>query len=287
MPKHWAKALLLAALLTSAEAAQVTLLPQPQPGQVVVWVTRDDALTGRAAQPNDSALLNALRHFSEIVPAAVVGATVECRTAQQVTRVQTDRRGRATCPPVTGALQVRAAGQVASLPDFGVAQADHLTISDIDDTLVKTEVRRGGALRVLGQNALTRPIFPQMPALLRTQAAFGPVLYLSNSPQGLTDELSLLLTHHAFPQGPLLLRDWERESGPQHKSAALAVLARATSARFTLIGDDGEQDPELYAAFARAHAGRVERILIRDVMGGERRVEVERLLSGLPWEWLP
>ena len=106
------------------------------------------------------------------------------------------------------------------------------------------------------------------------QAARGPVVYLSNSPEGLAAPLRELLGKHGLPAGPLLLRDFPGVPGPRHKRQALDALARQTGAAFTLIGDSGEHDPELYAAFVQAWPGRVERVLIRDVVGGERRARL-------------
>lgn len=69
------------------------------------------------------------------------------------------------------------------------------------------------------------------------------------------------------------------------KTAVLDTLAYTTSARFTLIRDDGERDREVYSRYP----GRVERLVIRDVSTPERRREVERLLTPLevPFAFLP
>ncbi len=46
-----------------------------------------------------------------------------------------------------------------------------------------------------------------------------------------------------------------------------AVLAGLPGRRFVLIGDSGEQDPEIYGRIARAHADQVVAVYIRDVTG--------------------
>jgi phosphatidate phosphatase APP1 len=43
------------------------------------------------------------------------------------------------------------------------------------------------------------------------------------------------------------------------------ILARVPHARFTLIGDDGERDPEIYEEIRRLHPDRIEAIWIRRV----------------------
>jgi len=45
------------------------------------------------------------------------------------------------------------------------------------------------------------------------------------------------------------------------------LLAALPGRRFVLIGDSGEQDPELYGAIARKHPGQVAAIFIRNVTG--------------------
>lgn len=285
--------LLLLVCSLPAQATQVTLLDQPQPGQVAVRVTEDDPLGQWPVRAGDGALLNALRQLSQLLPNPLVGAEVRC--VPQVgdpVKVQTDDRGRAHCPLPAGAGAVRVEVSGASpqtAPDWNLGSAAHLTVTDLDDTVIVTGVKSGGLSRALRQNALTRPIFADLPPLLQQQAARGPVVYLSGSPDGLDASLRQLLAAHAFPPGPLLLRDWPRVATTAHKGRALDALASQSAATFTLIGDSGEADPETYAAFVRRWPGRTERILIRDIGPGARHAEVERLLRGLgvPWGWLP
>lgn len=292
VPRRVLLPLLLACLL-SARATQVALLDQPQPGQVAVRVTEDDPLGQWPVRAGDGALLNALRQLSQLLPNPLVGAEVRC--VPQVgdpVQAQTDDRGRARCllPAGAGAVRVEVSGAAPlTAPDWNLSGAAHLTVTDLDDTVIVTGVKSGGLTRALRQNALTRPVFPDLLPLLQQQAARGPVVYLSGSPDGLDASLRQLLTAHAFPPGPLLLRDWPQVATTAHKGRALDALASQNAATFTLIGDSGEADPETYAAFVRRWPGRTERILIRDIGPGERHAEVERLLSGLglPWGWLP
>ncbi|MFH1921907.1 MAG: App1 family protein, partial [Planctomycetota bacterium] len=51
-----------------------------------------------------------------------------------------------------------------------------------------------------------------------------------------------------------------------YKSGAIErILADFPERRFILVGDSGEQDPEIYAAIARTHPEQVIRIFIRNV----------------------
>ena len=56
--------------------------------------------------------------------------------------------------------------------------------------------------------------------------------------------------------------------GPQnqYKTGVIErILADFPRRRFLLVGDSGEQDPEIYGAIARKHPEQVERIFIRNV----------------------
>lgn len=287
--------LLAALLLCSAQAAQLTVLDSPDPAQLRVRVSEDDWFAERADAPDDPILLNVLRNLARLLPDARAGVSVTCQPERgPAVQVVTDLLGYVTCPlpPAnTGRVTVQAEGTlpVQAIP-LALGDAAHLTVTDLDDTLIVTGVARGRTLRsVLTANGTTRPIFPDVPALLREQAARGPVVYLSNSPDGLAVSLRTLLRVHGLPEGPLFLRDLFRESGARHKGGVLDTLARTSAARFTLIGDSGERDPEIYARFISEHPGRVERLLIRDASTPERRQEVQRRLTslGVPFDFLP
>lgn len=269
---------------------QLTLLDTPQLDRVTVWVTQDNPFALLAPSPTDSAITNLSRTMNQVLPEPVSFYPVRCVSAGQPTLTRTNWQGQASCPlPATG-LEVQVTGAPTRLATaWALAQAPQLTISDLDDTLIATGVTTGGLWRTLTQNALTRPAFTGAAAFLQNLAAQGGVVYLSGSPQGLNDALRAWLREHGFPPGPLLLRDWPAQSTPQHKLGALLTLARQTQAPLVLLGDTGEADPEIYAAFARQVPGRVQKIYLRDVAGERRRAEVSALMNGLgvAWEWLP
>ncbi|CAN0505113.1 unnamed protein product, partial [Phaeothamnion confervicola] len=49
-----------------------------------------------------------------------------------------------------------------------------------------------------------------------------------------------------------------------------AILSRYRQRRFILIGDSGEDDPEIYSAAFRARPNQIERIYIRNVTAARR-----------------
>jgi hypothetical protein len=174
------------------------------------------------------------------------------------------------------------------LPPTGLS-----VISDIDDTLRHSQVQDR---RELLLNTFARPFaaIPGMAARFRALAAIPGTHfhYVSASPLQLYPALEAFLVEAGFPEGSLHLREttsWRSllsaGSGSRgHKRAAISRLLRdSPDRRFLLVGDSGEQDPEIYAEVARAHPGRIVGIAIRDLGGAT--VDAPRyrqLQAGLP-----
>jgi phosphatidate phosphatase APP1 len=142
-------------------------------------------------------------------------------------------------------------------------------ISDIDDTVVSTNVTRKLRLllTVALTNARTRKPFPGVAAFYRAlHAGVNPVFYVSKSPWNLYTPLVEYLGVQGFPPGPLLLRDFGFSANKNHKTEAIeSILAEYPKLEFVLVGDSGEQDPEIYAATVRRFPERIRAIYIRSV----------------------
>ncbi|MGH7445684.1 MAG: App1 family protein, partial [Longimicrobiales bacterium] len=166
-------------------------------------------------------------------------------------------------------------------------------VSDIDDTVIRTDatnflrMMRG----VLFSNARTRLPFEGVAAFYQalhrgaTGIASNPIFYVSSSPWNLYDVLTDFLDHRSIPIGPLFLRDWgiRGSSIPTghrtHKLGAIRqILDTYPALPFLLIGDSGQQDPEIYAEIVAHYPRRILGIYIRDVTGhAERRASIEAL----------
>jgi phosphatidate phosphatase APP1 len=159
--------------------------------------------------------------------------------------------------------------------------AEYGVISDLDDTVLETGVtqRLLMARTVFLRNAHTRLPFAGVAgfyrALHRGRSGCGcnPIFYVSGSPWNLYDLLAGFLELHDIPRGPLLLRDFglSREKllmkgSVEHKRSCIrAILETYPHLPFLLIGDSGEQDPEIYREVVRSHPGRILGIYIRRV----------------------
>ncbi len=184
-------------------------------------------------------------------------------------------------PTSPGGGVVRSTGQVL-VPNearFGV-------ISDIDDTVVHSSATNvlKMAWVVLLNNARTRLPFEGVAAFyeaLRRGAdglAHNPIFYVSSSPWNIYDVLEDFLNVHGVPAGPLFLKDWSPTVLGKHRTHKLDIIRRLlrtySELPFVLIGDSGEEDPEIYHQAVREHPGRIRAIYIRDVTTARRDAEV-------------
>ncbi len=151
-------------------------------------------------------------------------------------------------------------------------------VSDVDDTILDTGLTRG--LDFLRATFLTdvadRTPLPGAAALYRALAgAERPCFYVSTSPWNLHEMLLQFVVMRGFPLGPLLLTDW----GPSHtglfrigaQTHKLGLIRRLLDehlpTQMILIGDSGQEDPEIYATLARERPDRFAAIYIRRVSG--------------------
>jgi len=155
-------------------------------------------------------------------------------------------------------------------------------ISDIDDTIVSTQVanKLRMILTVALSNARTRKPFLGVAAFYRAlHAGVNPFFYVSKSPWNLYAPLVEYLEVQGLPLGPLMLRDFGLSSSKDHKSEAIVDILRTyPKLKFILIGDSGEQDPEIYTRIVQRFPERIRAIYIRSV-NPKRIVEIEKLAS--------
>ena len=203
-------------------------------------------------------------------------------------------------PRPSSAEMVQAEGEVLIPPPtarFGV-------ISDIDDTVVytaSTNLLRMVQTVFLG-NARTRRAFSGVAAFYQAlqagkQAKEGnPIFYVSSSPWNLYDLLSDFFALNGIPAGPILLRDWgitEEEVLPTgHRSYKLkwihSLLNTFSNLPFILIGDNSQEDPEIYRELVRLYPGRILAIYIRNITRQiERSAEVNKLAEEMTGQGTP
>ncbi|MDQ0012595.1 hypothetical protein J2W23_000959 [Variovorax boronicumulans] len=169
-----------------------------------------------------------------------------------------------------GELLHRFRGQALVVPPAGVS-----VISDIDDTIKRTQVRDRREM-LLNTFARRFEAAPRMAAYYRALAQVPDTRfhYLSASPIQLYPALADFVRDNDFPAGSMHLREsttWRTlipgaEDSRAHKLGVIdRLLTEFPQRRFLLVGDSGEADPEIYAQVYRANPQRIDGIVIRDV----------------------
>lgn len=162
-------------------------------------------------------------------------------------------------------------------------------ISDIDDTVIRTDATNllRMARGVLLGNVHTRLPFPGVAAFFRALhhgiggREANPLFYVSSSPWNLHDTLIEFFRLRGVPLGPVTLRDWGISSEEllptghaSHKLAAIRrILATYPELPFILIGDSGQEDPEIYRDIIHEHPRRILAAYIRNIVPDPLRIE--------------
>jgi phosphatidate phosphatase APP1 len=175
--------------------------------------------------------------------------------------------------------------------------AEYGIISDIDDTVVKTNATNLLAMsrNTFFHNAHTRLPFAGVTEfykslqLGRNGKRNNPFFYVSSSPWNLYDLLIDFLDLNDIPEGPLLLRDFgldpKREISDHmgHKFKEIKnILLAYPHLDFVLIGDSGQEDPKIYREIVANFPGRILAVYIRDVQLSDREkiaIDISKELS--------
>jgi hypothetical protein len=153
-------------------------------------------------------------------------------------------------------------------------------ISDVDDTIKLSYV--------LDKKKLVRHTFlqdfvavPDMSNLYQRwyKERHASFHYVSSSPWQLYSELALFLQSTGFPPASSFslksIRLKDRSVLTLFADPMVSKLAKISSLletyprrTFVLVGDTGERDPEVYGEICRQYPNQVERVFLRDVIGG-------------------
>lgn len=177
------------------------------------------------------------------------------------------------------------AGSLRLLAPDGVS-----VISDIDDTVKDTNVLDHSELLA---NTFLRPhrAIAGMPELYRAWGDQGvAVHWVTGSPWQLFPALSEFLRDEGFPGVEIEMRELRAKdasalrflrSPRRYKTDRLReILRRFPGRAFVLIGDTGEDDPQVYASMARAFPDRVRAVFLRAVLQEHAARERYRDLFG-------
>jgi phosphatidate phosphatase APP1 len=259
-------------------------------GRVIEEKTRSQA------KPDDSWLSNLWRNFNfmrnsekeNVALTISIADNQMTATSNEEGYIRVDAKPAKPLPPgwhtvKATAKRAQGEGRVLIVPQVNT----HGVISDIDDTVIVSEVN--DKKKLLGntflQNATQRKTFPGTAAFYKrllsknAEPSAAPMFYLSASPRQLTNNITSFLTQNDFPPGPLvtkLINGDEKDPLLDQQKYKLAkieiILAALPWVNFTLVGDDGEFDPEIYRAIQEKFPQRVSAIYIRKVKPDPHRV---------------
>ncbi len=166
--------------------------------------------------------------------------------------------------------------------DFGI-------ISDVDDTIIKSQAMNlMKKMRImLTKNAETRVAFDKVDELYRKLSANekNPLFFVSGSSFNLYDMLAGFCNYHNIPKAPFFLRDlgldvsqWVKQDTSEYKKRYIGeIMDFYANLPFILIGDSGQQDPEIYTDIYNENPTRVKAIYIRHLQSEKRKNELEKM----------
>lgn len=151
-------------------------------------------------------------------------------------------------------------------------------ISDIDDTL---RISRADDRMEMMNRAFVQPFeeVNGMTDALRAWAGADNTVfhYVTAAPWQMFPALEEYFDGIDMPRGSFHMNKFRwldgslsrmrRPTGAYKRAQIQSILFRYPRRRVILIGDSGEQDPEIYAGFARQYPRRISHILIRDTTG--------------------
>lgn len=148
-------------------------------------------------------------------------------------------------------------------------------ISDIDDTVKISNVTDKSKL-LENTFLLNFAAAPDMAQLYNQWSGLGAEFhFVSSSPWQLYAPLREFLDGAGFPRSALYLKpvrfrdetlfDLFKEGTETKPGVIESILNAYPERQFILVGDSGEQDPEVYAAMLRSHPDQILKIYIRNV----------------------
>lgn len=157
------------------------------------------------------------------------------------------------------------------MENAGASRPPLLLISDLDDTIKISHSQ--SKLITVYRGLFRSSAFAGMAQLYAEILAAHPgsEFYLvSASPPQIKKKIEFFLEMNAFPAAKIVLRDWLRQTSiVKYKLGSLLHLVENAAGQVVLVGDDTEQDPEVFAHVAKRFPEKVTARYIRTVRGRE------------------
>jgi len=170
-------------------------------------------------------------------------------------------------------------------------ESDYIVISDIDDTIIKTQVSSVLKLKLLFntifRNQYQRTAISGMAEVYQQikQDYKANFFYISKSPHNLYTYIVDFLQHNNYPLGSIILRDFgwhllNRKKSFSEKYGELDKLyKRFPDKQFILVGDAAEKDADIYLDVVQKFPNRIAAIYLRSVKHKKKMLRVRGLIE--------
>ena len=190
-------------------------------------------------------------------------------------------------------LNVKIPSQTPVTAELIQINSDYIVVSDIDDTIIKTQVSSVLKLKLLFNTIFRkqyqRTAIEGMAEVYQYLHSFykANFFYISKSPHNLYTYIVDFLEHNNYPMGSIILRDFgwhllsNRSSFGEKYNELDMLYKRFPNKKFILVGDAAEKDADIYADLAKKHPGQTKGIFIRKVgkTGNLIRIQEEIMQS--------
>lgn len=153
-----------------------------------------------------------------------------------------------------------------------------VVISDLDDTLKITQVQSSG--RAVWNGIFTRKVFTGIPLLWNSLQSYSHSSYvLTSSPDQLRFNIEKLFQKYDMQVDALITRNvfQQRDSFVYKYQAIQNIMQDHPESQFILMGDNTDQDDEVYQRIQNEHPQRVVAIYMH-------KVKATKIPSGqIPW----
>ncbi|WP_235298327.1 App1 family protein [Portibacter marinus] len=171
---------------------------------------------------------------------------------------------------------------------FAAKDAQYGIITDIDDTVLKTNVTSIFKLKML-YATFFKDAHQRLPmeGIVELFSKFAddqhPIFYISHSPWNIFDTLSEFMDLQGLPKGPILLRDYGLNpvgNFHDHKLVSIKrVLDNHPNLKFIMLGDTAAEDADFYTELAHEYEGQIAAIYIRQTRRNKNAKRVEKLVE--------
>lgn len=167
----------------------------------------------------------------------------------------------------------------ALLTIFLSASHGYVLVSDLDDTIKITH--SASAAGAVWNGIFTKRVFAGMPEYLRSTVSSRTAFYVVTGSTSLVrGRITELLRDNQIIHNGLMTRNNQAEAIASFKLRMIRpLMAKHPGEDFIFLGDDVDQDPEIYARLAQENPGRVRAIYIRPVRHRAVPREISRYLS--------